>query len=77
MDQTELKWLAVIGIKAEIARLGMLVKELEGEMIEAPVTRPLAIERSNDSPRPRRHMSKAAKAKISARMKKYWAEKRD
>jgi hypothetical protein len=73
MDQTELKWLAVIGIKAEIARLGMLVKELEGEMIGPPAPAATA----DDRPRKKRApMSMAARKAISRRMKARWAEKK-
>jgi hypothetical protein len=79
MEQDELKRLAAVGVRGEIARLQGVLAELEGTVpprrggpaVNSPQNLPSAPPR-----RRRNRMSPEARAKMSAMMKARWAARR-
>ena len=67
MDKKDLRQFAVTGIQAEISRLNDLLHVLQRGNGQAEDRRQA----------PKRQMSAAARARISERMKTYWAGRRE
>lgn len=72
MNDTELKELAVIGVRAEIARLRVVLEQLVGKDTVAAIAAPARVDRPA-----RRQLTATQRKAISKRMKAMWKAKRD
>lgn len=65
----ELRAQVVTDYEADLARIDRAIEALQPENLPAPVSQP-------PTKRQRKRMPAAARAAVSARMKKYWADRR-